>query len=155
MPSLGCVTIQIIEYHCTEYLHLHLVFLLPPGIFLQDHEAFQDVAERDELLRRKFRPLGRHQPHRSLMRLEPGDRSWFPRLPHNVESLERLSMIQRAQRRNSLFTCPMRTVTGLLFSSSSRVIKKLGNMAVTRKYSIQRYLSSTTRHPSKSVHERP
>ena len=74
-------------------LHFHLV-LLPPRVLLQDNEPFQHMREREELLRRQFRPLGRPQLDERRVCLEARYCSWPTCLFNDVDGIVQVILLK-------------------------------------------------------------
>jgi len=140
----GSVSTGVQRFH-SGVSHLRLHFLVFPALILgKNDKTFQYGGERYVLLRAKLSAFRGSHSYRRLVCLESGYCPWFPGLTYDVNSLSRNAMsitkVSKILRR----TCPTRTVTGKSFKSESKVIRNRGNIAVTKKYSIQCDLSRMT-----------
>jgi len=68
-------------------LHLHLIFLLPPWVFLKHDKALQNMCEWNELFRSQLCPFCCTKAYGRLMCLETRDSSWFACLANNIDGL--------------------------------------------------------------------
>ena len=75
-----------------DSLKLHLIFLFPSRVLLQDDEALEHVRIGDILLRCQLRTLGRAYAHGRLVRLETRDCPRFASLTYDIKGLKNIQI---------------------------------------------------------------